>query len=213
MASVYKRSNCKRHHFDFIDGRGMSRTLLGYRDKTATKELAGKVEKAVAIRQSGGILAGEMLSWLEGLPGDMRDRLAEWNVIDPQRAAAGKTLVEHVEEWAEHKAAKGDCSEHVKISKAKAIKMIEGCKWRFISDVTTTSAQRWLADKKSGGAAPRTVNHYPTWEIMDPLRSGLDSRHSKGFEKDSKNYSKFSGCFDCTIMNKNSIEAYRTGGN
>ncbi len=118
------------------------------------------IDKAVAIRQSGGILAGDMLKWLETLKPAIRDNLAKWNVIDPQRAAAGREIAEHVAEWAVVLEAKGDCREYVKASVSRMNRLIAGCNWVRLSDVTAATAQRWLAEQRSGKMSVATSNGF-----------------------------------------------------
>ncbi len=160
MASIFKRKGGHSYHIEFNDTRGQHRRVLGFKDRSATKELAAKIERAVAIRQGGGVLGGEMLQWLEGLRPDIRDNLAKWDVIDPQRAAAGREIVSHVAEWAEVLTAKGNNSRYVHNAKSHVERMAQGCGWRSLSDITTAAAQRWLAEKRTKGMAASTSNGF-----------------------------------------------------
>lgn len=58
--------------------------------------------------------------------------------------------------------------------------MIEGCKFRFIGDISASTAQGYLADQKRNGMAQQTVNHYlraikqfSRWLVRD-RRTGED---------------------------------------
>lgn len=160
MASIFKRKGALSYHIEFNDTRGQQRRLLGFKDKTATKELAAKIERAVAIRQGGGVLGGDMLQWLEGLRPDVRDKLAEWGVIDPQRAAAGKGILEHVKEWTEVLAAKGNTERHVTKYRAKVSRLIIENNWKNLTDISAVVAQRWLGALRDSGSAANTLNDY-----------------------------------------------------
>ena len=160
MARIFKRSGCKRYHVEFSDTADVTRRVLGYTDRAASVELGRTLDRAVAIRQSGGILAGDMLKWLETLKPGIRNNLAQWNVIDPQRAAAGKEIMVHVEEWATVLEAKGDCKGYVKASLSRMRRLVAGCNWSSLSDVTAASAQRWLADQRKGGMSIATSNSF-----------------------------------------------------
>ncbi len=160
MARIFKRAGCKRYHVEFSDAADITRRVIGFADKGASAELGRMLDKAVAIRQSGGILAGDMLKWLETLKPAVRDNLAKWNVIDPQRAAAGREIMEHVAEWAAVLEAKGDCREYVKASVSRMTRLISGCNWIRLSDVTAATAQRWLADRRNGEMSVATSNGF-----------------------------------------------------
>ena len=160
MGRIFKRSGCKRHHVEFLDTAGITRRVLGFTDKAASVELSRMLDRVVAIRQSGGILAGDMLMWLETLKPAIRDNLAKWNVIDPQRAAAGKEIMVHVEEWATVLEAKGDCAGYVKASLSRMRRLVAGCNWTLLSDVTAASAQRWLAEQRKAGMSIATSNSF-----------------------------------------------------
>lgn len=161
MASIFKRRNGKRFLIDFTDPRGRGRRISGFSDRSSTKELAAKIERAVAIRQSGGVLMGEMLQWLETLRPIVRDKLAEWGVIDPQRAAAGRGIKEHIDNWKAHSLAKGNSGKYVKENTAKVIRTVESCKWESLTDINSDVFIKWLADMRNGEAmGTQTANHY-----------------------------------------------------
>ena len=161
MASIFKRRGAKRFHIEFRDTRGLYRRILGFKDRTTTKELANKIERAVAIRQGGGVLAGEMLQWLEGLPSEMLEKLAEWEVIDPQRAAAGTGLEEHINNWRMFSLAKGNGKGYVKENAVKIKRLANACNWKSLSDIDGSSFLRWSANVRAQGKiSTQTVNHY-----------------------------------------------------
>lgn len=161
MASIFKRKGATRFHIEFLDVRGQSRRVLGFKDRQTSKELAAKIERTVAIRQGGGVLAGEMLQWLESLRPELRDKLAEWGVIDPQRAAAGKLLAEHVENWGRHTAAKGRTPGYVKENTAKIKRLAKECGWKFLSDIDSAAFIKWRsAAREDKDSSIQTVNHY-----------------------------------------------------
>lgn len=160
MARVFKRADCHRHHVEFSDAAGITRRVPGFTDRAASEELGRVIDRAVAIRQSGGILAGEMMKWLETLPAAVRNNLAKWGVIDPQRAAVGRELLEHVAEWRGVLEAKGDNIRYIHNAKSHVMRMARGCGWRTVSDITAVAAQRWLADRRTAGMSVNTSNGF-----------------------------------------------------
>ncbi len=160
MASIFKPTGRNSHYVEFLDIRGRLRRVRGFKDKAATKELANKIERAVAIRQGGGILAREMLKWLEGLRKDIIEKLAEFGVIDKQRAAAGKAILHHIKEWEEMMKAKGRTPQHTRKYKSAVTRLVNENGWRSLSDITPQAAQKWLGSLRDNGAAPNTINDY-----------------------------------------------------
>lgn len=160
MARVFKRAGCKTYHIEFFDVMGHNRRVIGYTDKDASEEMGRMLDRAVAMRQAGGLLSMEMLKWLEMLPPRIRNGLAKWNVIDPQRAAAGRPLKEHVDDWAAMLEAKGDNPRYIQNVHSHVIRIANGCNWRNLSDVTAISAQKWLAEKRKAGTSVATSNGY-----------------------------------------------------
>ena len=96
-----------------------------------------------------------MLTWLEGLTSEMRDKLAQYNVIDPIRAAAGKEVLILIGEWEQYLRSKGNTNAHVKESVVSVTRLFKGCNWNYITDASTTRAQQWLLEQRrdtpSGG--------------------------------------------------------------
>lgn len=160
MARIFKRAGCKRYHVEFSDAADITRRVIGFADKSASAELGRMIDKAVAVRQSGDILAGDMLKWLETLKPSVRDNLAKWNVIDPQRAAAGREIMSHVVEWATVLEAKGNNIRYVHNAQSHVERMTQGCGWRSLSDITTAAAQKWLAEQRRAGMAASTSNGF-----------------------------------------------------
>jgi integrase len=146
----------------FSDPMQIRRALPAFTDKAASEELERNVKRLVSFRQSRLTLDAELIRFLEDCRPDIRDRLAEWNIIDSQRAASGKRLSEHIEGWRAALEAKGDTPFHVKQSAARMAKIVKACGWKRLSDITAAGFDDWRNQAKAKGKSVQTVNHYLT---------------------------------------------------
>ena len=60
-----------KDHLDVV------RRMPGFTDKALTAELGRRIQKLVAVRVLGDILPPDLAAWVERLPQDIRDRLAQ----------------------------------------------------------------------------------------------------------------------------------------
>ncbi len=81
-------------------------------------------------------------------------------MIDPFDDHTRRPMKEHVDEFEEHQWSKGNSRQHVGEIAAKVRKIVAGCKWTFIRDITASGTQRYLADLRAGGLSVQTSNHY-----------------------------------------------------
>ncbi len=91
-------------------------------------------------------------------------------VLKAEREAAGQAdpfeehgkqpLMEHVDDFEQHLRHKGNTEQHVGELATKVRKIVGGCKWSFIRDVSASRVQKFLADLRSSGLSIQTSNHY-----------------------------------------------------
>jgi len=79
---------------DFADGDGRRWRLPGLADKRQTAALAANVKRLLSVRFSGDALPPDLLRWLENVPADFRQRLADAGLIDRDRAGGLRPLLE-----------------------------------------------------------------------------------------------------------------------
>jgi site-specific recombinase XerD len=145
------------------DHRGILRRFAGFTDQNASSELERNVRKLISIRQAGGsLLDAESNRFIESAPARVRNNLAKWGIIDGERAARGKPLEAHVEDWRLALEAKGNTDQHVIESIAKVATIANDCGWRTLSDIAATDMDHWRNDAKTAGKAAQTINHYLT---------------------------------------------------
>ena len=158
--SVYKRG--RKWMVDLFDHAGIRRRFSAFPDKAASEILEHNLKRLVSFRASGGVPDLQLNRFIETLPPNIRDKLAAWGIIDSQRAASGKPLLEHITDWMNALEAKGDTIPHVKKSVGRIYKLADDCQWRTLSDITAISFDRWRVSAKANGLSLQTINHYLT---------------------------------------------------
>lgn len=138
----------------FQDHQRIKRRLVGFTDRKATVEVKRKVRKLVELRAAGDMTPPELARFIETMPPDMRQRLAEWGIIDATRVAAGKSLAEHLDDWRKSLLSKDNTQRHAELVTSRARKAFEGCGFKFWSDITADRLETYLADLREDQTRP-----------------------------------------------------------
>ena len=80
--------------------------------------------------------------------------------LDPFEEHAKRPLKAHIDDFEQHLRDKGNSEQHVGEVTAKVRKIVDGCKWTYIRDLSPSGTQRFLAELRSGGLSAQTSNHY-----------------------------------------------------
>ena len=75
---------------------GRRRSIRGFSDKAMSLDLGRHVEALIARRVNREPPDAALAAWLEGLTPYLRDRLGAVGAFDATRAAAGRTIAEHL---------------------------------------------------------------------------------------------------------------------
>ena len=102
---------------------GHLRRVYGFNDRTASVELERHIRRLVELRKVSLGPDAELSRFLETCPNKVRDKLAFWDIIDGECAAAGKEIEQHIEEWRDSMAARGFTNAHVKEYTAKMLRI------------------------------------------------------------------------------------------
>ena len=176
-------------YVEFRDHLQRRRRLPASRDKKASEEFGRKTESLVACRVSGERPQGDLARWLESLPAALSDRLVSLGILDSGRAAGTKPLAEHLEDWRAALEAKGNTEQHVKLTTARARALVEGCGFRYFSDITPARVQQHLADMRDGGSGISTqtsnyylasLKHFCRWMVREGRRDESRIAHLRG---------------------------------
>ncbi len=150
----------QKYSVDFRDHDGIMRRVAAFTDRSASIELERQLKKLIALRMAGSGPDAELSRFLESCPGEIRDKLGEWNVITGARAAAGKTLAAHIEDWKLALESKGNSIRHVRNFLANLNHLAADCGWKHLTDITSADLVRWIAARKAVGRSAATINHH-----------------------------------------------------
>ena len=139
MASLYKRSKKKGAVWEiqYKDHEGVRRHCKGFTDKGLTEQLAAKLEAEARLRRTG--------------------------MIDPEQERylnhKQSPISPHLDAF---KLSLGDNSaKHVKLTMTRICRIMEGCEFEKLADISTEIVQQWLrAARDEDDFGHRTYNHY-----------------------------------------------------
>lgn len=146
-------------------------TIIRYVDKSGkrcTKSTPGAKRIATKsktwrgeFRDPDGILRSETLCTNKDAARTMlADRIRAVQSGDPFHKHRRRPLTEHVADFIETLKGAGRSHGHYSLLESRCRSIITGCKFRFISDISASTVQSYLADEKRNGMSQQTVNHY-----------------------------------------------------
>ena len=144
----------------FVDAAGIKRRLPAFPNKAAAAAMEQQIKRLVAIRQARGTLDAESNRFIENCPLAVREKLGAWGIIESERVAGGKRLVDHVAAWGEHLEARQCSGSHCTQAVARVTRMCSECRMVFWSDIDAGKVEGWLARSRKDGMGNRTSNSY-----------------------------------------------------
>ena len=157
---IYKRTRrddgqvkqARRWHVEWFDQRNqLKRRTPGYTDKSATEELGRKLERLSAIAAQQDEPDGDLRRWIETLPAKMMQTLVGYGLIDQRRAAASKTLAEHVEDYHQRQLSAGVTKKTADHSRMRVLAICSAAKAKYWSDLTASKVQNAIAGIRTHG--------------------------------------------------------------
>ena len=106
----------------------------GYTDRQATEALGVKLERRASLKREG--------------------------LADPFEEHHTRPLAKHLEDFKADLAARGVSPEEVIRIPSRAGKVIDGCRFEKIADLSASGVQAFLAELRRAGRSPQTANHY-----------------------------------------------------
>ncbi len=140
---MYKEKNkqakrLKKWYVEIRDHMKITRAFPGFTDKKQSAKLGEKLEKLVVCKLNNETPDRDLSVWLEQIPAKLRDRLVKIGLIDIKRAAAGKLLSEHLEDFKKSLLAKRRTKKHVNQTTSRIQRVIEECGFVNWSDITAS---------------------------------------------------------------------------
>lgn len=192
------RQRCDRFTVRFRDDKGIRRELPGFKDRAASETMGRRLEELAtcrAMRQQPGF---ELSRWIEGLPDETRDRLAEFGLLTRDDVSRNRTLTNHIADFLASVERKQRNWKTIDRLKTDLTRMLSACRWTFPADIEAARLEKYLDDMTRDGSSARTRNYSLTtikqfirWMIEEnrmqsdpirrvkPLNAQLDRRRTR----------------------------------
>jgi integrase len=115
----------KRWYFEVRDASGKLKRVKGFADLKATEQLAAEMERKAVRAQAG--------------------------YFDPAEEHVRRPLAEHLKDYGAALEAKGDTTDHIRLTVGRIAAVISGCGFVFATDMNAGKAAGWLADLRRPG--------------------------------------------------------------
>ena len=146
------------YHVFFTDHLDTRRRIVAFTDKQASDELGRKIGKLVALVGAGERPDPELARWIEKMPPHVRDKLAEWGILNERASAAMKPLADHLDDFRASLLARGNTIRHVDLVKSRARRVIEGCRFTFWADIAPSKVETYLKRLRDGDGSKPSIN-------------------------------------------------------
>jgi len=178
----------KNWYVEFRDHLEIVRRLTAFTDKSLSEILGQRIVKLVNYKMAGENLDPQLSRWLEQIPARLRNKFVEIGLIDSKRAAAGKLLIEHLEDFKQSLLAKGNTTGYIDTIISRAGRIIKRCKFKVWTDVSASRVEHCLLDMRNGAEniSAQTFNFYLQaikqfcrWMVQDGRASESPLKHLK----------------------------------
>ncbi|MDR1611517.1 MAG: site-specific integrase [Planctomycetota bacterium] len=129
-------------------------------NREASETIERQILKLVSLRMAGLGPDADLTRFLEMCPPAIRDKLAEWKIIAKERAAAGRSIQSHIDEWLEYLRSKGNTPKYCKESKSKVGRIVAQYGWNGITDMSSTDMHNFINARRAAGASAATINNH-----------------------------------------------------
>ena len=199
----------KTWYIEFVDHKETHRRVSGLTDRKQTEALGRSIQRLVWTRASGEKLDPVLTKWIESISPKLRTKLASFGILESSTVAALEPLVKHLdgEKDAEGKitfigfrqalTAKGTGADHVELVATRAKKVIQGCGFKFWSDISASKVMSYINGRKEDrktkngttarGISAQTFNFYLAafkqfcrWMVRDGRASESPVLHLNG---------------------------------
>lgn len=149
----------------FADANGKWRSIPAFADKHTSEQLKLNIQHLVDLQKGGSGIDADAMKFIATCGKDIRERLAELNIIAPERAAAGEELVCHIDKYINSPFSTKNTPAYVAETRNKLLTLARDCKWKKLSDITAPDFEQWRSDlqkkgKKVKGTSAAKLNRH-----------------------------------------------------
>jgi hypothetical protein len=156
------------------DGKRVTKDAPGaVRKKRKAKKWYGKFTDADGIERRlplslNKVVAMQMLTALV-----TKNELGKVGITDLYEQHRRRPLLEHLADWVETLLADGATAKHVRQTAACVRRVLDGCRFQFIADLTASAVQTYLAGLRERGKAAPALDPAKEWYTKAELVAAL----------------------------------------
>jgi len=140
----------KKWWVELRDHNGVRRRFAGREDKAATEEIGRNVQRLVSFRSADLPPDAQLVKWLDRISIEVRSKIVELGLMDENRLATTKSVLEHLKDYEEAGVLHGE-ENYIQQTLSMLRKIIEGCKFSFWSDVRASDIESYFAGRRKQG--------------------------------------------------------------
>ena len=141
------------------DHREKVRRFALFTSRKASVDAAETLVKVVAdVQTTGRLSSPELVRAVAAFPESIRARLLAVGLLEPERASVAKALTAHLDDFRAALLAKGTSNGQAAQVATRVQRVIDGCKFRRVGDITRNRVAAFLADLRAGSADERPLS-------------------------------------------------------
>lgn len=148
---------------DFYDHQGVRRRMPLFEDKRNSDEAARAIEKLVNVRACGDVVPIELRRFIESTLPQIREKLAEWHIIDGGLVVSSQVLDELIDEWKTDLLAEDVNTEYAQLKTKPVRTLLRDARMQRWNDIRSDVVREQLKKYRSAEKKPMgvtTSNHY-----------------------------------------------------
>jgi len=140
-----KTKKVSKWWIELRDHNEIVRRFAGFPDKTATEALGQQIQRLISYKVAGLPPDPQLVHWLEQVPVKLRQRFAEIGLLQADRVAASRPLLEHIADF--EKAMLSRATEKHALQISSTLRRIAaGCGFDFWSDIKAADIELFIAE-------------------------------------------------------------------
>jgi integrase len=136
----------ERFYLQFRDHNKQIRRFRGFTSRSDTEKLGGMIHKLIRFKVANQPLDAELVRFIEGTDSVLRNQFVRYGLLDAHRAADGKPLREHLDDFKRYLKSKGDTEIHAQITHQRAATiLLDKCGFAYLIDIQPSSVVNAIA--------------------------------------------------------------------
>jgi len=140
-----KTQKVSKWWIELRDHNEIVRRFAGFVDKAATEEIGRHIQRLISFREANLPPDAQLVQWLELAPEKLCQKFAEIGLLQADRVAASRPLLEHIADFERTMRAR-TTEKHARQISSTLKRIAAGCKFEFWSDVKATDIELFIAE-------------------------------------------------------------------